>query len=91
MIKEFIYKDYAFIIDVELNTQVERTPNGRRYSTIIISNTSGPKRYNKVKKVENQYLRKEILEFEEDMKDFVDKNDDYLSDEEKVLNILGFK
>ena len=36
MTKEFNHKDNKFIITVELDVEIERSPNGKRYSTVTI-------------------------------------------------------
>ena len=90
MQKEINYKDYHFIIDVQLNTNVERHPGGKCFSTIVISNQTGSRTYYKVRKVENKFLKKEIEEFEKDMREFVDNND-VVPEEVQILLDLGFK
>jgi len=90
MIKETDYKKYHFIISVDINTTIERTPNGKRYSRIIISNTTGYRTYYKNKQVETKNLKSELEAFEEDMIKFVDSDDEILSETEQMLVDLGF-
>ena len=89
--KEFVYKGYTFNIKLELNTTVERSPNGKKYHTVTINCMDGDNYYKKFE-VEDSNLESKILLHEEFAKIYVDgKLKDISKEVDSRFLQLGFK
>ena len=90
MNKIFEYRDYKFNIKVELNSRVEKTPNGKRWHNITI-NDMGVTNYYKKREVEDNFLVKTILDIENEAKLWVDIRSYNEASPDSRLTELGFK
>jgi len=90
MNRELVYGRYKFNIKVELNSRIEKTPNGKRWHNIII-NDMGVTNYYKKQEVEDSLLIKTIYDMENDAKFWVDNRPDNISTPDSRLSDLGFK
>lgn len=89
--KEFEYKRYKFNTLVELNTRVERTPNGKVFHTIITNCMDGNNYYLK-HEIESSEIEKFVALHKQSAIDYVDKlSYKSQSTEEILLEELGFK
>lgn len=92
MNKQFEYRGYNFNIRVDLNTKIERRPNGRRWHTITI-NCIDDQDYNKTAEVEDAFLEVFIGNIEYTAKEFIDNKEDGKKknlDEQRLIK-LGFE
>jgi hypothetical protein len=89
MNKKFDYRAYHFNICVQLNTKVERTPNGRRYHTVVC-NDMGVTNYYHKREVLDESLVLQISIEEELAKKFVDELEDGKPPYDQRLADLGF-
>jgi hypothetical protein len=90
MNKEFVYCKYKFNIKVELNSRIEKTPNGKIWHNIIV-NDMGVTNYYKKREVEDSLLLKTISDMENDAKLWVDNRTENISKPDSRLSDLGFK
>ena len=88
--KQFRYEGHLFNIKVELNHQVERRLGGKVEHLIII-NDLGPNNYYKKVLCESKDLEKTIGTMESDAKNWVDSMKGSKSEDQKLLEGLGFK
>jgi len=69
--KEIEYNNYKFNIKVDLDVEVEKCPNGKRWSKITI-NDLGPSNYYQQEKVENALIIRMIESLTLNAKEWVD-------------------
>jgi len=92
MNKEFSYLGYTFNIKVELNSKVERRPNGKRWHRVTV-NDMGPGSYHQRTEFEELYLLEGIKQMEQSAKNWVDQKEGNISKStvEQQLIAIGFK
>lgn len=88
--KQFDYKDYKFNTSIELNTKAERTPNGRKWHTIITNCMGGNNFYQK-DLIETFQIQEYVEKHKEAAVEYIDKLT-YKPEslEEKIVCSLGF-
>jgi hypothetical protein len=89
MNKQFEHRGYRFNICVQLNTTVERCPDGKRFHTVIC-NDMGITNYYHKKEVEDANLLMHITFAIEAAKKFVDEREDGVPPLDQRLADLGF-
>jgi len=89
MHKEITYIDYTFLITVNLNSRIEKFYDGKKFSNIIVTNTSGINPYYFEAEVETKDLPTEISILENDILTFVN-NSGVIPTDEAMLIALGF-
>jgi hypothetical protein len=89
MNKEFTYKGYTFNFCIELNVEIERCPDGKRFHKVTV-NDMGSTNYNETTLVDNDQLALDLIAVEQSVKEWVDKreNVDPLLNQ---LQLFGFK
>lgn len=90
MSKEFDYRGYKFNIKVELNSIIEKTPNGKKWHNITI-NDMGVTNYYHKQSVEDSLLIKTLSDMENEAKLWVDKRSYNNPTPDSRLTELGFK
>jgi hypothetical protein len=89
MTKEFIHKDNKFNITVELDVEIERSPNGKRYSNVTIAYQGTPV-WNITRKCLTVALVRTIQEIEREATNF-SEGLTMVSQTEKNLLTMGFE
>jgi hypothetical protein len=88
--KIFEYRGYKFNIKVELNTRIEKSPNGKRWHNVIINDVGVTNYYNK-QEVEDSLLLKTLSDMENIAKSWVDNRSYNNPTQDSILSELGFK
>jgi hypothetical protein len=90
MNKEFEYKNHTFNIKVELNTKVERRPNGNRWHTVTINCMDNDNYYKKAEVLDEKLV--DHIKFGEQLaKKYIDEKLSKVNPIDERLSKLGFK
>lgn len=88
--KNFTYKGFTALMTVQLNTLVDRTPNGKRIHTLNVSCEKGSEsknNYTQSRQVEDSELSKAIYQEEQNFQKWVDGGK---TETETLLEGMGF-